>query len=146
VSVETNRTQALIGFVKANHKSLKNLSADIDNTFASIVLVSLDSNPISRARRLLLSAGSRVSNTGLKWNPERTRTVDQGGSPSLIEPVSGKVVLRNLEGAVAVSAAALDGAGNAIGAPIVATKTAAGWILPVGTPVTTWYVVSVRRK
>ena len=146
VSVETDRTQALIGFVKANHKSLKNLSADIDNTFASIVLVSLDSSPIARAGRLLLSAGSRVSNTGLKWNPERTRTLDQGGSPSLIEPVSGRVVLRNLDGAVAVSAEALDGAGKAIGAPIVATKTAAGWTLPIGNPVTTWYVVSVRRK
>jgi hypothetical protein len=132
--------------VKANHKSLKKLSADIDNTFASIVLVSLDSSPISRAGRMLLSAGSRVSNTGLQWNPERTRTVEQGGSPSLIEPVTGKVVLRNLDGALAVTAAALDGAGNAIGAPIVATKSAAGWTLPIGNPVTTWYVVSVRRK
>jgi hypothetical protein len=86
-----------------------------------------------------------VSNTGLKWNPERTRTLDQGGPPSLVEPVTGAIVLRNLVGAVAVSAVALDGAGKPIGAPIAAVKSAAGWKLPIGHPVTTWYVVSVKR-
>jgi hypothetical protein len=146
VTVETDRTQALIGFVKANARSVKNLSAQIDNTFATLVLSSLDGNPLSRASRMLLSAGSRVSNTGLKWNRERTRTVDQGGSPSLIEPVTGWVVLRDLSGATAVSAVALDGAGKPIGEPISATKVAAGWKLPIGSPVTTWYVVSVQRR
>ena len=35
VTVETDRTQALIGFIPANAKSLKNLSADISTQFAS---------------------------------------------------------------------------------------------------------------
>jgi hypothetical protein len=95
---------------------------------------------------VLLTAGSRVTNTGLRWNPERTRTLDQGGSPSLIEPVTGTIVLRNLDGAIAVTAVALDGAGKAIGEPILATKSAAGWRLSIGNPVTTWYVVSVKRR
>jgi hypothetical protein len=145
VTVETDRTQALIGFVKANGKSLKNFAADIDNTFATLVLSSLDTNPLSRSSRMLLSAGSRVSNTGLKWNPERTRTVEQGGSPSLVEPVTGRITLRNLANATSVSAVALDGAGTAIGEPITATRTPGGWMLPIGTPVTTWYVVLVKR-
>ena len=145
VTVETDRTQALIGFVKANRKSLKNFSADIDNTFATLVLSSLDANPLARTSRMLLSAGSRVSNTGLKWNPERTRTLEQGGPPSLIEPVTGRITLRSLAGATGVSAVALDGAGNAMGAPIAATRTAAGWTIPIGTPVTTWYVITVKR-
>jgi hypothetical protein len=146
VTVETDRTQALIGFVKANDRSVKNLSAQIDNTFTTIVLSSLDANPLSRASRMLLSAGSRVSNTGLKWNPERTRVVDQGGSPSLVEPVTGAIVLRGLTGATAVSAVALDGSGKPIGMPIRATKVADGWKLPIGNPVTTWYVLSVQRR
>jgi hypothetical protein len=54
-----------------------NLSADIDNTFATLVLSSLDANPLACSSRMLLSPGSRVSNTGLNWNPERTRTLDQ---------------------------------------------------------------------
>ncbi|MEO8336364.1 MAG: hypothetical protein ABI664_15400 [bacterium] len=145
VTVETDRTQALIGFVKANGKSLKNFSADIDNTFATLVLSSLDAKPLSRATRMLLSAGSRVSNTGLRWNPERTRTLDQGGPPSLVEPVTGRITLRNLAGATGITAVALDGSGSAIGAPMTAAKTAGGWVLEIGSPVTTWYVISIKR-
>ncbi len=145
VTVETDRTQALIGFIPANAKSLKNLSADIANHFASIVLSSMDAKPLSQSATMLLTAGSRVTNTGLKWNDAHTRTTNQGESPSLIEPVTGTVVLRDIQAAKAVSASALDGAGHAIGEPIQAKKTAAGWVLPIGSPVTTWYVVSVRR-
>jgi hypothetical protein len=68
-----------------------------------------------------------------------------GHSPSLIEPVIGKVILRNLSDAKSVSAKALDGAGHAIGEPIAATKTDAGWVLPIGKPVTTWFIVNVDR-
>jgi len=146
VAIETARTQALIGFVKANGKTLRNLAANIDNSFASIVLASLDSNPLSSAGRMLLTAGSRVSNTGLTWNAERTRTLDQGYSPSLIEPVTGTLTLRNLAAARAVSISALDGAGNVIGHAIPATRTPAGWTFPIGTPVTTWYVIAVTRR
>jgi hypothetical protein len=146
VTVNTDRSQALIGFVKANGRSVKNLSANIENAFASIVLASLDARPISRAERLLLSTGSRVSNTGLTWNAEHTRTANQGGYPSLIEPVTGTITLRDLAGATAVSAVALDGAGKPIGEPIRATKSAEGWSLRVGAPVTTWYVVTVERR
>jgi hypothetical protein len=145
VTVETDRTQALIGFIQANAKSVKNLSADIANRFASIVLSSMDAKPLSQSATMLLTAGSRVTNTGLKWNDAHTRTTNQGESPSLIEAVTGTVVLRDIQAAKAVSASALDGAGHAIGEPIQAKKTAAGWVLPIGSPVTTWYVVSVRR-
>jgi len=106
----------------------------------------MSTRPIATTNRLLLTTGSRVTNTGLRWNADHTRTVDQGGSPSLIEPVSGTITLRALSGPVTrVSAVALDGAGRAIGAPIVARESAGNWVLPIGTPVTTWYVVTVDR-
>jgi hypothetical protein len=88
-----------------------------------------------------------VSNTGLQWNADRTRTAQQGGAPSLIEPVTGTVTLRGLTGAVSgVSAVALDGAGKAVGTPIVARRAAAGWVLPIGATTTTWYLVRVERR
>jgi hypothetical protein len=146
ITVETDRTQALIGFIKANHKGLKNLGADITNNFATIVLASMDDKPLARAEKMLLTAGSRVANTDQKWNDTRTRVTNQGVSPSLIEPVAGTITLRNIAGAAAVSAVALDGSGKPIGDEIQAKKTADGWVLPIGDPVTTWYVVSVRRR
>ena len=147
VTQETDRTQALIGFVKAHRAAVRNLSAEVRNEFASIVLSSMDAEPIASSSRLLLSAGSRVSNTGLRWNAEGTRVAQQGGPPSLVEPVTGTITLRALSGRVhAVSATALDGAGKAIGAPISARRTTAGWVLPIGAPVTTWYLVRVERR
>jgi hypothetical protein len=148
VTVETDRSQALIGFIKANQKTLKNLGADIANNFATIILTSMDEKSLARSEKMLLNACSRVANTGQKWNEAHSGLGrgGQGQSPTLIEPVTGTVTLRGIEGAKTVSAAALDGSGKPIGDPIAGKKTAAGWEIAVGTPVTTWYVVTVNRK
>ncbi|MGB7284692.1 MAG: hypothetical protein WBE13_20665 [Candidatus Acidiferrum sp.] len=145
VTVNTDRTQALIGFIGANPQTLKNLSADLTNKFASIVLSSMDSLPLAQSSRMLLTTGSRVANTGMKWNEAGTALTDQGGAPTLVEPVSGKIVLRNLRGATAVTVTALDGAGHGIGDPISAQKTADGWSFSTGEPVTVWYVITIAR-
>jgi len=145
VTVETARTQALIGFVKANRKVLRNLAADVTNNFATIVLSSLDGRPLARSGKMLLTAGSRVANTGMQWNGARTRLQKEGGSPSLIEPVAGTVTWRNLEKAAGIAVTALDGAGKPLGEAIPAKKIAEGWSFPIGEPVTTWYTISIRR-
>jgi len=147
VTVDTDRTQSIIGFLKANPanpKELKNLSVDLSNDFASIVLSSMDNKPIAQSDKMLLTTGSRVSNTGLKWNDARTRSTG-GESPSLIEPVTGSVLLRGIVAAKSIGASALDGSGHPIGAPIPATKSEKGWTLRVGSPVTTWYLIAVKR-
>lgn len=146
VTVETDRTESLIGFVKANRKVLKNLAADIENDFAAIVLASMDSEPLARSGKMLLTAGSRVANTGLEWNENHSRLTKQGGPPTLIEPVAGTITLRNLQGTTSVTAAALDGAGRPIGDSLPARKSADGWTLSLGEPATTWYVITVERQ
>jgi hypothetical protein len=146
VTVNTDRTQSLIGFVTKNPKSLKNLSAKVTNDFASIVLTSMDAQPIARSGKLLLTAASRVTNTGIKWNDQHTRVVNQGESPTLIEPVSGELRLRDLDHAKAVRAMALDGSGHVIGDPIPAKASGNEWVLTIGNPATTWYVISVQRQ
>ena len=73
VTVDTDRTQALIGFLKANDCALKNLSAGITNNFASIVLSSMDSKPLAQSGRMLFTVASRVTNTGMAWNEAHTR-------------------------------------------------------------------------
>ena len=145
VAVDTDRTQSLIGFLGANPKALKNLSVNLSNPFASITLTSMEPVPISRATKLLLTTGSRVENTGMRWNEARNRMQDIGGPPSLIEPVTGSITLRNLRGVKGITATPLDGAGRPIGAGTQATKTAEGWVFPIGDTVTTWYLVSVQR-
>ena len=143
VTVETDRSQALIGFVNENKKRLRHLAAEINNDFCSIVLASLDDRPISRSRRMLLTAGVRVANSGMTWNENRSALANWGGAPTLIEPVSGKLILRNLEKASEVRVAALDGAGRPIGKPITVNQVKDGWEIEIGEPASTWYEVTV---
>jgi hypothetical protein len=145
VTVDTPRSQALIGFVKVNDKSVTNLAADVKNRFCTIWITSLESQPISRASRLLLTLGSRVENEGMRWNERRSNLAEWGGSPTLIEPVIGRITVRNLDHARTVTAQALDGSGQPLGEPIRAEKKAEGWDIPLGKVVTTWYEVMVTR-
>lgn len=145
VTVDTPRSQALIGFVSTNRQSVANLSADVQNRFCTIVITSLESEPISHASRLLLTLGSRVENEGMRWNDRRSNLSEWGGSPTLIEPVMGRITLRSLDGAKTVSAQPLDGSGQPLGQPINAAKKAEGWDIPLGKPGTTWYQVTVTH-
>ena len=145
VTVDAPRTQALIGFVKANGKSVSNLAAEVENVFCSIQLSSLDEKPIAQASRLLLVAGGRVENTGQQWNTAGTDVINWGSSPTLIEQVKGSVTLRRLVGARAVHLQPIDGAGQPLGPSIDAVKTADIWKIQLGSPVTTWYEITVDR-
>jgi len=145
VTVDTERTQAAIGFVKAHGKQLRHLAPEIDNRFASLTLSALDSKPIARSSRMLLTAGGAVTNTGVEWNETRSALKQWGTSPTLIEPVTGQLLIRNLEGARNVAIAALDGRGQRIGAPVAAKKTSEGWRVRLGEQITTWYEIKVER-
>jgi hypothetical protein len=145
VTIDTPRSQALIGFVRANGKSVTNLLADVQNRFCTIAIASLESQPISRASKLLLTLGSKVENEGMRWNDRRSNLAEWGASPTLIEPVVGRITLRSLDRAKTVSAQALDGSGQPLGEPIRAERKAEGWEIPLGKIVTTWYEVTVTR-
>jgi hypothetical protein len=66
-------------------------------------------------------------------------------APSLIEPVTGWVMFRELDGAVGLRAKALDGAARQIGEDIRGRRLEDGWEIPVGDPATTFYLIEVIR-
>jgi hypothetical protein len=145
VTVDTPRTQALIGFVRANGKAVSNLAAKVENGFCTIELSSLDAKPIAQSSRMLLVAAGRVENTGQEWNTAGTDVRTWGESPSLIEQVKGSVTLRGLQGARSVSLQAIDGAGQPAGEAVNAIRVGDGWTIPLGKTVTTWYEITVKR-
>jgi hypothetical protein len=145
VTVDTGRTQAEIGFLKAWAKGLQHMAPAIENSFASLILSSLDAEPIARSGRLLLTAGASAGNAGATWNDTRTALKEYGSSPTVIEPVKGKLELLNISGARRVTISGLDGSGHRIGQPVAATRTSRGWQLSLGDTVTTWYEISVER-
>jgi hypothetical protein len=145
VTVDSPRSQALIGFVKGNGKATRHLLADVKNEFCAITLSSLDAHPLARSNRMLLTAASQRLNSGAEWNDRHTLLTKLGGPPTLVEPVTGWVLFRELEGAVAVRAWALDGSGVPHGDEIRGRRLEDGWEIAIGTPVTTSYLVEVVR-
>jgi hypothetical protein len=144
VTVETEKSQALIGFVKGHNKALKNLSATVENEFCSIILTTLDGRAISCSRRLLLVTTARSANNGMIWNENRTSLSSWGSAPTVIEPVRGKVILRNLEPSNQIEIIPLDGAGKALG-HTVSAHVKGDFILPIGEQATTWYLLRIQR-
>jgi hypothetical protein len=145
VVINTPRSQALVGFSRAEKQETANLALDLETPFSAVTLSALDDKPIAQSSRLLLTACASVANSNMRWNEKRTTLTDWGGAPTVIEPVKGQVRLRNLAGAARVVLQALDGGGRPVGEPIVAEKTDAGWRLLLGNPVTTWYLATVER-
>ncbi|MEJ2702208.1 MAG: carbohydrate binding domain-containing protein [Sedimentisphaerales bacterium] len=62
--------------------------------FASLTITALDESGLDRSRKILVTACGRCENTGMKFSKDR-QTVGRnwGGSPVLIETVTGRVAL-----------------------------------------------------
>ena len=145
VSVDTPCSQALIGHLAAQPVATKHLRAEIQTRFCALTLGSLDCQPIAGAGRLLLTATARVANTGMVWNEKRTSLEQMGAAPVRMEPVSGRVALTGLAAAREVIVQPLDGAGQPLGQPWALKRSNNDWLLELGRPATTWFVISVNR-
>ncbi|MCX5751134.1 MAG: carbohydrate binding domain-containing protein [Candidatus Saganbacteria bacterium] len=111
-SINTGRTQALVGFVGGEWLSLQNLSVNSSTKFASIALSSLSRDPIAKSKRMLLTAGGRAENTEQKYNAVRTQLKEVGKKPVLIEGVEAEISIVTQVKPKSVSVFALDLAGN----------------------------------
>jgi len=145
VTIQTPKTQAVIGFCGGKIQSLDNLEADVTPAFCAITLSALDGPNIAQARRLLLTASGRVANTGMQWDEKRKTLTNWGTAPTRIELVQGVVRLRQISNARSVIARPLDGAGQPTAAAIKAEKKGEVWELPLGSTPTVWFLIEVSR-
>jgi hypothetical protein len=97
VTIDTPRTQALIGFLGDASVRTTHLSASVHNRFCTVMVTSLDGQPIESSQRLLLLTTSRCANSQMKWDDDRKRVVAFGAGPTCIEPVTGTVTLCGLK-------------------------------------------------
>lgn len=144
VSIDTDKTQALIGFIPANNVGTTNFSADISNPFATITLSSLDGKPISKSNHLLLTACGKVANSGAVWNPRRTLYAKWGTAPTMIEPIKGWIQLKDLTGIIDLKVTPLDGSSRPL-QPVEARLLEYGWEFPIGTQAADSYLIDVVR-
>jgi hypothetical protein len=146
VRIDSPLSQGLVGFIAANRDvQTRHLGAEIGNRFAAITLSSLDGQPVSISNRMLLTTAGRVENSGAKWDARRAMLTDWGTAPTLIEPITGWIQLKDLEGAVGVFAQPLDGSARPIGPEIKGRMIEPGWEIEVGTPAAASYLIRVIR-
>lgn len=119
-TVDTDRSQALVGFFNKHSLQLKNLAAETDCPFCAITVSSLDGKPIAETETLYVTANARVANTGMRWSEDRKMTEVWGVGPVRIEPVAATLRLRGLKNARRVLVTPLDSAGGPIGAGMAA--------------------------
>ena len=146
VRLDTPRYQGAIG--RAGEYATRHLTFDLETPFGAVQLASLEAAPIAQARRLLLVTGARVANTGMRWKDSSRQSLGAqwGGAPIRIEPVTGRLTLRGLEGARAVTLYPLDPCGQPApeGKPLQAAGD--GWTVTLdGRPATAWYLIEVTR-
>ena len=147
VLVDTPRHQAIIG--RAGRRSTSNVDLDLSTPFASVQVASIEDADIAHSARLLLLAGARAANTGMRWEDERRQSTGEqwGHAPVRLEPVTGVLSLRDLHGARAVTLRPLDAAGQPIeGQARSFSRTAKAFTVELtGTPATPWYLIEIER-
>jgi hypothetical protein len=159
VEISSPRSEAIVGYLPGpsgqgpgqgkvpdlvQGQGLKHLGVIADNDFASVTLVSLDGESISSAGRLLLVATGRSGLDGMVWNDERTRLVERGERPAIIEIISGRVSIGGLGEAKKIIVEPLDGKGNPFASfEVPVTNGSASF--NVGNQPTVWYHLEVKR-
>lgn len=149
LAVDNPFWQGAVGFLKSGVTTSRLALAGIATTggrdFAAVHLVSVDSLPIGKSRKMLLLTSARLENRSSVWNSTFTAmtTPFRKGDTTVCEPVTG-TVLFDAGRRDSVSVFALDARGNRLQALPLAKQddstTRFGLALP-GT--TLWYEVAI---
>lgn len=139
VTVNTPATRAVWGLVGGGKFDLGGVQlafGAIERDYATVVLTSLDGEPIETARRVLLAAVGSAANRGMKWNATRTSVgKDWGTGPAEVNGIAASITLPR--GGARIYA--LDGRGERLG-EVSALDGAAGTRFQLGPEHRTlWY-------
>lgn len=147
VTAQSERTEVITGFAKSvlrHSGTTAHLQADIENDFATVAVSSLDGKALSQSDRMMVVATGFARNSGAVWDARHAMLSKWGGAPTEIEPVTGWILLKDLDGAVDVTVTPYDGAGHAMPA-LQARMLEDGWEFAVGMPAATNYLITVKR-
>jgi hypothetical protein len=144
VEVSAPNTESLTGFKPASTSLLTHLKVNLQNKFASVTLISLDSRPLEAAEKLLLLATGKVGVSNMKWSEDRKSLVELGTKQTTIEVIKGEITLNGLKKAKKIIIEPLDGAGNPIKSRSQSVKKGSVRIA-IGNEVTVWYYLQVKH-
>ena len=146
--IDTPRTQGIVGFPETTPIAMRDITITAASPFGSMVVTSLDGLPLSRSRRMLLTAVGRCRNTNFALTPApgageryQLNQTNAGNAPILIEPLRLTLAFRHEHENQNLTVFALDGAGNRIVALPVASANGRAIVTIMGNPATIYYEV-----
>ena len=94
VTVDTPRTQAVVGFAGGRTVRTRDVSFETTTPFAVVMVSSLDGKPIAVSKRLLVSTAADARWTGVTVSENGDKILSTGHWPFLMQPVEGRLVLK----------------------------------------------------
>lgn len=94
LKVDAPRTQGLVGFTLGQAVTTKDVTFQVANDFAVVVVSALEDGSIAEAGRLLISTSARAQWSGMEFDEQRGVVTQSGTPPFLMEPVTGTILLK----------------------------------------------------
>jgi hypothetical protein len=91
--VSSPRFQAVAGFVGQRKLNSPVWQVESANYFGAFSLISLTKTSLWTSTHMLLTAATRMENSGQVYNAAKTKLIEKGREPILLEPVQAKVTL-----------------------------------------------------
>ena len=146
VTINTPNTQGAVGFIGGKTETLSDVNIEVENDFSTVILTSLDDQPIHNARRMLLVAHSDYKSTGFEMEEDGKTVKNIGMLPMLFLPVRGKVHIRHLGTVKTLCVTPLTGLGTPVNTSFESIGSGDGLTIPLGQfPASIWYLVEVTR-
>ena len=87
-TINTRGTKGIVGFPNKQEFNLGEITLKTDNEFAVILVTSLEKDKgIADSHKILVTTIARARNTGMLYNSDRTKLIETGNSPIILEPV-----------------------------------------------------------
>jgi hypothetical protein len=142
VEAASDQMEMITGYIPENATITKHLKANLENSFASVQLITLDNQPIGSSRKMLLVATGKSGVTGMKWSDDRKRLLEPGAKPTTIEVIKGNIQLTGIV-SKSISVEPLDGNGDPISNTAVKVKKGTASFV-IGNVPTVWYYITVN--
>ncbi|MFX0092055.1 MAG: carbohydrate binding domain-containing protein [Candidatus Hodarchaeota archaeon] len=145
-TLNTPKTQSILGYLSNNTVALPNLREDVTNSLAALSLTSLTQDSICSSSHLLLAAISEVRNTGMTLNPNAPPDRDHwGGPPMITQIVQGTISIILDNSALPLHIYSLAATGERLNELTYGigsiTETHMEIVFQIGQDNTTWYEI-----
>ncbi|WMJ74596.1 carbohydrate binding domain-containing protein [Cytophagaceae bacterium ABcell3] len=94
MQIRSENVQGVTGGLKGQKFSFPFMDVEVQNSWASVLVVSADGKPLSESKKVYLVTTTPIKATGQKYNYSRKGITDAGKLPLLVQEMEGQVTFK----------------------------------------------------